>query len=93
MPKEKQNNNSNINLNNSVNIGFADHENKRIININSICNELEKTLKIHRKKIKDREDEESLFKYMESLDIIKEYNDYFNADSFGKEKIDLFQDL
>ena len=37
--------------------------------------------------------EESLFKYMESLDIIKEYNDYFNADSFGKEKIDLFQDL
>lgn len=33
--------------------------NKRIININSICNELEKTLKIHRKKIKDREDEEN----------------------------------
>jgi hypothetical protein len=30
---------------------------------------------------------------MESLDIIKEYNDNFNADSFGKEKIDLFQDL
>ena len=29
MPKEKQNNNSNINLNNSVNIGFADHENKK----------------------------------------------------------------
>ena len=30
---------------------------------------------------------------IDSLDITKEYNDYFNADSFGKEKLDLFQDL
>ena len=37
--------------------------------------------------------EEALFKYIDSLDIIKEYNDYFNADLFGKEKLDLFQDL
>ena len=29
MPKEKQNNINKINLNNSVNIGFADHENKK----------------------------------------------------------------
>ena len=37
--------------------------------------------------------EEALFKYIDSLDITKEYNDYFNADIFGKEKLDLFQDL
>ena len=37
--------------------------------------------------------EDALFKYIDSLDITKEYNDYFNADSFGKEKLDLFQDL
>ena len=37
--------------------------------------------------------EEQLFKFIESLDITKEYNDNFNSDKFGKEKIDLLQDL
>ena len=37
--------------------------------------------------------EEQLFKFIESLDITKEYNDYFNSDKFSKEKLDLFQDL
>ena len=38
-------------------------------------------------------DEESLFKYIETLDITKEYNDYFNDETFGKEKIALLHDL
>ena len=37
--------------------------------------------------------EEAMFKYIDSLDITKEYNDYFSDDLFGKEKLDLFQDL
>ena len=38
-------------------------------------------------------DEEALFKYIETLDITKEYNEYFNDETFGKEKIALLHDL
>ena len=38
-------------------------------------------------------DEESLFKYIETLDITKEYSDYFNDELIGKEKISLLHDL
>ena len=59
--KDEKNKNINENVEmNNVNDNLDEKAiNKRIININSICNELEKTLKIHRKKIKDREDEEN----------------------------------
>ena len=37
--------------------------------------------------------EDSLFEYIDSLDIKKEYNNYFNLYILGKEKIELFHDL
>ena len=37
--------------------------------------------------------EEALFDYINSIDIKKEYNDYFNLYIIGKEKIELFHDL
>ena len=37
--------------------------------------------------------EEALFDYINSLDIRKEYNDYYNLYIIGKEKIELFHDL
>jgi len=37
--------------------------------------------------------EDALFEYIDTLDIKKEYNDYFNIYILGKEKIELFQDL
>ena len=37
--------------------------------------------------------EDDLFEYIDSLDIKKEYNDYYDVYIIGKEKIELFQDL
>ena len=37
--------------------------------------------------------EEAMFKYIDSLDISKEYNEKFNDDSIEKEKLELLKDL